>query len=311
MALTPGQHRTLFGWFRAAVPTNLIPDRFQAVLRDKDLQKEFKKDFGSLLSKWFGRVNPYKDDKTETQKYFFDHKGRVKPIKEQIELLESVYLVGCKVDEAYVAQRLSEPTPRGFVKVAVPKLTFLERHLRPADLPTETEWTIWDNIGLAIEHVTDVLKTRRPTFENYRKGELGAKHLRVHAESAERRRADEALVPGDIMICDVHMNNLLGSQQVCHTSRWSREEVLIDDSLMGLSAVDGNWILVVNEELQTKNEDLAWDYTLEEYCVAGVWSYSLCSGFSDRLGFNGGLAGAPGCYYAALVAVRPGKKLDT
>ena len=308
--LKPGQSRTLFGWLRSSVPTNLIPARFQEVFGDEDLQKTLKKDFKVLLQKYFGRINLYKNDKAETQKYFFDHKGRVKPIKEQIELYESVYLVGCKADETYVAERLSEPTPRDFVKVAVPKLTYQEGHLRPADLPAGTKWTIWANIGVAIENVTDILKTRRPSFENYRKGELGTDFVKVHPETAERRKADEAKVPGDIMILDVHMNNFLGNQKVCHTPRWSRDEILIGDSYMGLSAVDGNWILVVNEDLQTKNEDLAWDYTLEEYRVGGVWGYSLVSGFRGGLGFGYGGADYPVCRCAALVAVRPGVRLD-
>jgi hypothetical protein len=309
MALTSGNRRALAGLSRVAEQNaEADPRRFQTMY-ESPAKGGFLEELTALYQKHFGRFNPFNGDEAKKQAYW-EPKGWARSLDEQLELLR-VYLPKAWVDPEYLAQRQAEPVPAGFVRVAVPKLAYLESILRPADLESEKPWDIYEHIGVAIEHVCGEHEQKSGArFKNWRKNELGSDRVRCHEQAAIRRRTAEATVPGDVMILDVDLSNrtLGGKDKICHTPRWSREEIGLTDHLMDLSAVDVGWILILNEDRLSKYEDPAIDVTLEEYFWGGYgWVISLCWYFHDgQLRFGHGRGSYARGYFAAGVALRPG-----
>lgn len=300
--LKKNQSRPFFGLIRTcATRAGVCGDRFQAILEDADLRKACEEDLIAVLAKHIGRFNPFNKDAT-TKQTFFEPKNWARPIKDQIESLE-VYLSGITVDPDYLAKRMAEPVPAGFTRVAVPKLAFLQKFLEVDD--------IYAQIGKPIEHVTETLEGKHgDKFKNWRKGELGTDRVRCHEAAAAQRKLAEEAVPGDILILDVDLGNrtLGGKDKLCHTPRWSREEIGISENLMHLSAVDVGWMLVINPDRLTKYEDLSIDVTLEEYFWDGRgWVHSLCFDWIDgQLHFDHRYAAVAYKHFAAGVALLSG-----
>lgn len=259
MSLTKGNMRALIAMLKEACKAaGACAKRFQEMYVDAALRANFVQRLTSLIQECFGRFNPFNTDATVKQAYN-EPKNWARPLDEQLELLR-VYLPNAWVDPEYLAQRQAEPVPAGFTRVVVPKLAYLQQHLGLDDVYTQ--------IGAAIEHICSEHEGKHGAkFKNWRKGELGSDRVRCHEQAAIRRREAEAAVPGDILILDVDLaNKTLGSKErLCHTPRWSREEIGLSDNLMDLSSVDVGWILLINEARLTKYEDLAIDVTLEEY----------------------------------------------
>ena len=304
-----GQIRVLKGWrlkAESSLDTSLESDRFQKVFRDKKKKEEFIEAYGTaisaVLTQWFSWMNPFKDDSTSVQTRF-EPVGWAEPIANQIETL-GVYLTGIQGDSGYLQKRLNEELPEGFVRVAVPKLAFLQTRLLLQDVYIE--------IGQPIEHVCEALGRKHgKKFKNCREGELGPKRVRCNEVAMARRKAFEETVPGDIIILDVDLANLtLSDKKLCHMPRWSREEITHAVNLLHLSSVDIGWILVVNPKRLVRDEDLAIDATLEEYCLGSFgWVNSLIFYFhACQLLFGNRVASNFGSWCAAGVARLPGVK---
>lgn len=302
MSLTKGNMRALIAMLKEACKAaGACAKRFQEMYVDAELRTKFVTRLTSLIQEMFGRFNPFNTDATVKQT-FYEPKNWARPLDEQLELLR-VYLPNAWVDPEYLAQRQAEPVPTGFTRVVVPKLAYVQTHLGLEDIYAE--------IGVAIEHVCGEHEQKHGAkFKNWRKGELTPNRVRCHEQAAERRRQAEAAVAGDILILDVDLANktLGGKENICHTPRWSREEIGLSDNLMDLSSVDVGWILLLNEQRLTKYEDLAIDVTLEEYFWgADGWVGSLCWHFNDgqlRFSSGDGYCADEGC--ATGVARLPG-----
>lgn len=309
MSLTKGNMRALIAMLKeACLAAGACAKRFQEMYVDATKRKDFVQKLTALIQEVFGRFNAFNTDGVVKQT-FFEPKNWARPVDEQLELLR-VYLPDAWVDPEYLATRQAEPVPAGFVRVAVPKLAYLEQILRPTGLEPDEPWDIYEHIGVAIEHVCGEHESKHGTkFKNWRKGELGPDRVRCHQQAMERRRQAEESVPGDIMILDVDLGNrtLGGKEKLCHTPRWSREEIGLTDNLMDLGSVDVGYILLLNEARLTKY-DLCIDTTLEEYFWDGDgWVASLCWDFNGgQLHFDYGYADYADGNYATGVAMSPG-----
>ena len=233
-------------------------DRFQAMYEDASLRSKFELELTELLARHVGRFNRFNQDAT-TRQVCFEPKNWALPIREQIDVLRN-HLPGCVMHGGYLGKRLAKPVPAGLTRVVVPKFDYLRRLLCVTD--------VYGEIGVPIEYVCAGLEAKYGTgFMNCRKGGLTRAIVRCHAVGVARRKQAEAAIPGDIMILDVDLNNRIfgGKKKVCHTMRWSKEEIAISADLMHVSSVDIGWILLLNPGRVKRYGFLSVQSTLEEY----------------------------------------------
>lgn len=183
---------------------------------------------------------------------FFEPVEWEKPIKKQIEILKR-YLPEMELNSEYIRNRISKKSPKGFVKIAIPKMDYLGR-INNADPYLE--------IGVLIEQACDLIgKQRKNKFTHYRKGRLSSSHIRCIRELVKKRKRFEKSVPGDILILDVS----LGTYYVGWTPRGARENIISNENQLALSSVDLAWILLVNPKRFRYCDDLSVDSVMEEY----------------------------------------------
>ena len=198
-------------------------------------------------------TNDYEDDVVLRQE-FFEPNNWVYPILMQLDLLQKTYLAEIEVDSNYVAKRLTDPTPKGCFKVAVPKIDFLGRINCLKDPYFE--------IGVLIEQVCVLLnEQRKGKFTHYRKDQLSPNRISCVKKLVNRRKKLEFDVPGDVLILDVS----LGGHYAGWTPRRAREEIAFHDNQFALSSVDLGWILLLNPNRFRHCDDLSVDSVMEEY----------------------------------------------
>lgn len=176
----------------------------------------------------------------------------VRSLDAQIDTLRE-YLPNIHPDKAYIEKRKNDISPKGTVKVIVPKLNFLaeENNLENA----------YDRIGVLIEQVCAFLDTQREgKFTHYRKGALEPDRVRCIQQVVDQRKIHEEKIPGDVMVLDVDMGNSYAGW----TPRRARSSTLQKHQL-ALSSVDVAWILLLNPDRLQKNTDLSIDAVMEEY----------------------------------------------
>lgn len=305
--LTNGQIRTLKGWSNSVFSKvdfrSLQHDRFQALFYNKSKQDEFKQAYTLTvceeLKKWFGRVNRYESDSVYQQTHF-ETAWWARPLPKQIEILSS-YLPGIQVDQQYLIRRRSDPIPYGFTKIAVSKFDFLERFLQMDD--------IYAQIGLPIRQICDLLEAKYAVDKSkeFCVKDFDADRVRCDERAVIDRKELEKKVPGDILILDVDLNNqTLGDKfRLCHSPRWSREEINHRNDLLHLSSVDIGWILLVNEKRLNHFQSLSIDSTFEEYLPPRYQSSLNFCFRGDQLRFDSRRAEFSYGHLAAGVALMP------
>jgi hypothetical protein len=185
---------------------------------------------------------------------FFEPKDWANSLDEQLKLLQNKYIVGAKIDPKYLEKMINKPLLKGFVRVAVPKLSFLAK-LNNVNDP-------YNEIGVLIESVCDLLeKQREGKFTHYRKGQLNQIYIRCIKEIALKRKLMEDKIPGDILILDVS----IGGAYAGWTPRRAREDIMNRDDLAALFSVDLAWIILLNPNRFQHCDNLSVDSVAEEY----------------------------------------------
>jgi len=185
---------------------------------------------------------------------FFEPKDWIKSLDEQLKLLQEKYLIGAMIDLQYLEKRVNDPLPKGFVRVAIPKLSFLA-NLNKVDDP-------YIKIGTLIEHVCNLLeKQRKGKFTHYRKGQLEQNCIRCIKIIALRRKLIEENIPGDILILDVNT----GGRYTGWTPRRARCDITSKNNRTALFSVDLAWIILLNPDRFQHCDNLSVDSVAEEY----------------------------------------------
>lgn len=176
------------------------------------------------------------------------------PIEEQIKLLQEKYLAGARMDPDYKNKIQNMAIQNGFVRIAIPKLSYLARINRIKNP--------YSDIGALIEQVCELLfMQRQGKFTHYRKGQLKPDRIQCIKKLADRRKIIEKNVPGDIMILDVDLGNIYAGW----TPRRARENIICNQKQIALSSVDLGWIILINPDRFQRNVDLSVDSVMEEY----------------------------------------------
>ena len=200
-----------------------------------------------------GKLHRFEND-VVLEQAFFEPKDWVNSLEEQLKLLQNKYIAGAEIDPHYLEKRANEPLPKGFVRVAVPKLSFLAR-LNNVDDP-------YNKIGTLIESVCDLLnKQREGKFTHYRKGQLNQSYIRCIKDIASKRKFIEDNISGDILILDVSM----GGTYAGWTPRRAREDIINRDDRVALFSVDLAWITLLNPNRFQHCDNLSVDSVAEEY----------------------------------------------
>lgn len=177
----------------------------------------------------------------------------VLPIKEQISVLER-YFIGIEIDQNYFEKETNKPPRKNFIKVVIPKISFLSKKYGVDDP--------YADIGILMEKVCELIDIQREgKFTRYRKGQLGQTRIRCIPEIMVKRKQLEETVSGDVLILDVD----LGNRYAGWTPRLARESIFKSHDYVALFALDIALIILINPARFQQNTDLSIDSVAEEY----------------------------------------------
>ncbi|MBU4338951.1 hypothetical protein KKD57_05360 [Patescibacteria group bacterium] len=175
------------------------------------------------------------------------------PIEKQIGTLRK-YFPNIEMDGNYFKSKISTAPRKNFVKIVLPKISFLGKKYKVDDP--------YADIGILMEKACELIDTQREgKFTHYRKGQLGRDRIRCTRDAVVKRKRIEEKIPGDALILDVDLGNIFAGW----TPRLARESIFKSHNYMALFALDIALIILINPRRFQQNTDLSVDSVAEEY----------------------------------------------
>jgi hypothetical protein len=174
-------------------------------------------------------------------------------IEKQMDALR-IYFSGIEIDKNYYKNKNSESPRKDFVKIVVPKISFLGKKYGVRDP--------YADIGILMENACEFIGIQREgQFTHYRKGQLGRDRIRCIQDVVAKRKIIEEKIPGDVLVLDIDLGNTFAGW----TPRLARESIIKNHNYMALFALDIALIILINPKRFQQNTDLSVDSVAEEY----------------------------------------------